>query len=157
MIVLVECYHDAALAKALGVTARNLRHEACKGNVVKRLSKAREETVGLLDADPGKGGRPKELDNYGEKGQGVGLRLLVHRNDPSKRVIELNPRLEEWLVARADSCGVSLSDHGLPDTGHALHGNPRRDRDPRFRQFLEQLVAADTAMQTLKEWLRGCC
>ena len=154
MIVLVECFHDAALAKALGVTGSDLRHASGRGDVVRRLRKAEEDAIGLIDADPGKGGRPRELDNYQEKDRESGLRLLVHRSDSSKRVIEVNPWLEVWLVARAGSSGVSLSDHGLPDTGHALHGNARRDRDPRFRRFLQDLLAADTALQTLKKWLR---
>jgi len=151
----VECYHDAALAKVLGVTGRDLRHESGKGNVVKRLSKAPGDAVGLLDADPGKGGRPRELANYREKSQAGGLRLLVHRDDPSKRVIEVNPRLEEWLVARADCCGVSLSGHRLPATARALHRNPRCDRKPGVQSFLRQLLAADEVMRTLKEWLRA--
>ena len=155
MIVLVECYHDAALVKALGVRRRDLRHEGCKGNVVKGLRKARQDAVGLLDADPQGGGRPGELANYAETDTAPGLRLLEHRRDRSKRVIEMSPRLEEWLVGRAASCGVRLAVHDLPETARELHRNPRCDRKPGFRPFLDALLRADEAMQALQRWLRG--
>src|SRR6266404_2414241 len=106
MIVLVECYSDTALARTLGVQRRNLLHEFCKGNVMNGLRKATYDAIGLIDADPDSNNPPAELSNYRQTENAHGLRLLVHRQEPQKKVIEVSPRLEDWLVARAGGCGV---------------------------------------------------
>jgi hypothetical protein len=154
VIVLVECYHDAALARALRVIRRNLCHESGKGNVVKRLDKMDGDAVGLLDADPG-ATRPRGLGSYEEAERTGRLRLLVRRGDPSKRVVEVGPRLEEWLVVRANASGVNLANHRLPETARELHRNPRCDRKPGFRGMLTELLETEPEMQTLRNWLLG--
>jgi hypothetical protein len=52
--VVVECYHDAALVRALGVPVRSLGHEHGKGSVLLALAKCNGDAVGVVDADPGK-------------------------------------------------------------------------------------------------------
>ena len=155
MIVLVECFHDFALAKALGVRRQAIRHESGKGNVLNRLSKAQAEAVGLLDEDPHGGNPPAQLANYEEKDRTGGLRLLVHRQDPSKHVIEISPRLEEWLVARARTCNIDLATHRLPGTAREMHDNPRCDLKPGFQPFIQELLQIDAEMKTLRRWLQG--
>jgi hypothetical protein len=153
MIVLVECYHDLALVRSLGVQRRHLLHEGSKGNVMNRLREVTLEAAGLIDADPNAGCRPAELSNYHEEEAAQGLRLLVHAREPQKKVVEINPRLEEWLVAHADACGVSLARYSLPQTARAMHRIARCDRMPGFQPFLEALLRADEGMRKLKAWL----
>jgi hypothetical protein len=113
MIVLVECYNDVALIRALGVQRRNLRHEFCKGNVMNGLRKIAVDAAGLIDADPNGGNPPAELSNYREETTANGLRLLIHKREPRKKVVEVSPRLEDWLVARGglqdQPCQISIA------------------------------------------------
>ena len=153
MRVLVECYNDAALLRTLGVSPRDLFHEGCKGNVLNRLREAREEVVGLLDADPASGNTPAELRNYHETKNAHGLHFLVHAREVHKQVVEVSPRLEDWLVARARACNLNLMPYGLPLTAREIHRIARCDRKPGFQQFLRDLLAADEGMRTLKTWL----
>jgi len=154
MIVLVECYHDMALARCVGVRKSDLRHEHCKGNILNRLRRAMEPATGLIDADPG--GLPlRELQNYRETNSSAGLRLLLDARDGRRKLIEMHPRLEEWLATRASASHVDLSKYGLPTKGPELHHNPRCDRKPGFSEFLQDLLAADEGMKTLQKWLVG--
>ena len=54
MRVMVECYHDTALVRSLGVPVRSLGHEHGKGNVLLALAKWNGDAIGIVDADPGK-------------------------------------------------------------------------------------------------------
>jgi len=153
MKVFVECYHDKALVRTLGISVRDLYHEGCKGNVMKRLRKTFSEAVGLVDEDPGSGGSPSEMNNYSVKSEAHGVRLYEHKKDSNRQVIEICPRLEDWRVNRAERTKLSLTEYGLPATARVLHKNPRCDRNPGFRQFLADLLEVDEGMQILKEWL----
>lgn len=155
MKVFVECYHDMAVARSLGVTKNNLHHAYCKGNVINCLRKITQPAIGLVDADPGKEGRSSELGNYVVKNEAHGLRLLEHRQDRSKRVVEIDPQLEEWLVGRAQAGGIPLAKYGLPGTARDMLRNPHCDRKPGFQRFLSDLLTADEGMKTLKTWLVG--
>ena len=64
MRILVECYPDEALLRALGIPKKQLRHERCKGEVVKRVLKL-DETIGLIDEDPRRGPRPRSRRHRG--------------------------------------------------------------------------------------------
>jgi hypothetical protein len=153
VIVLVECYSDTALIRALGVQRRNLLHEFCKGNVMNGLRKATSDAAGVIDADPNSQNPPAELSNYRETENVHGLRLLVHAQEPRKKVIEVGPRLEEWLVGRAGASHLDLAQYGLPQTAREMKRIPRYDKKPDFPRFLQDLLKADIGMKTLKTWL----
>ena len=94
MKVLVECYHDTAVVRALGVTRQQLGHEHGKGNVLLALAKWRGAAVGLVDEDPGKQHSvPGEMANYRQRLAAHGLTLLGHAADSEKRLIVVGPTL----------------------------------------------------------------
>jgi len=155
MIVLVECYSDTALIRALGVQRQNLRHEFCKGNVMNGLRKATSDATGLIDADPDNQNPPAELSNYRQTENAHGLRLLIHAQQPRKKVIEVSPRLEEWLVERAGACDLGLAQYGLPQTAREMKRIPRYDKKPGFERFLADLLKKDDGMKAMKRWLRA--
>jgi hypothetical protein len=99
MKVLVECYPDAVLLRALGVSKKQLRHERCKGEVVKRVLKF-DCATGLIDEDP-TSAQPRELNNCNQVQISEGLCLFARRDDKNKRLIIVCPRLEDWLINRA--------------------------------------------------------
>lgn len=152
MKVLVECYPDAALLRALGVPRKQIRHESCKGEVVKRVLKS-ECAIGLIDEDP-TSGQPRELANYNQIQAAEGLRLLARRSDKNKRLIIVCPRLEDWLIAKAKSSGIRPEDYGLPNDPDRLHSIPRYEQKADFDRFLADLKERDKGMHLLSQWVR---
>lgn len=151
MTVLVECYPDATLLRALGVTKKQLRHERCKGEVVKRVRKF-DCAIGLIDEDP-TSAQPRELDNYKQIQAREGLCLLARRDDKNKRLIIVFPRLEDWLIARAKSSGIRPEDYGLPSDPDRLHSIPRYEQKEGFRRFLDELKERDSGIHLLRQWI----
>lgn len=151
MRILVECYPDAALLRSLGVSKKQLRHERCKGEVVKRVCKF-DCATGLLDEDPASA-QPRELDNYQQIQDSEGLRLLARQNDKNKRLIIICPRLENWLIARAESSGIRPEDYGLPSDPDRLHSIPRYEQKEGFRRFIMDLKERDKGLHLLREWI----
>ena len=151
MRILVECFPDAALLRALGVSKKQVRHERCKGQVVKRVRKF-DFATGLIDEDP-TSAQPRDLDNYKQMQAAEGLRLLARRNDKNKRLIIVCPRLENWLIERAKSSGIRPKDYGLPSDPDKLHSIPRYEQKEGFRRFLAKLEEQDSGMQLLRRWI----
>ena len=152
MTVLVECYPDAAVLRCLGVTKRQLRHERCKGEVVKRVLKL-DCAVGVIDEDPDSA-QPRDLANYAEVQADGGLRLLVRRGSAERRLIVVCPRLEDWLIRRAKESGIRLQDYDLPSDPHRLHGIPHYEHRQSFHQFLAHLADRDAeGMGLLRQWV----
>jgi hypothetical protein len=151
MKVLVECNADEAVLRALGVSKKQLRHERCKGEVVKRVLKF-ESAIGLIDEDP-QSAQPRDLDNYKEVKTAEGLRLLVRRDDENKKLVIVCPKLEDWLIARAKSSGIRPVDYGLPTDPDRLHGIPRYEQKEGFHRFLVELKEHDKGMHLLRRWV----
>ncbi len=154
MRVMVECYHDTAIVRTLGIPVRQLGHEHGKGNVLRALSKWDGDAIGMVDADPGKlNSNPAEMANYREIQSQCGLTLMKHHADARKALVVLYPVLEEWLLSRSSCCGLRLGDYALPDSARTLHKSPRYDLKPGFLRFLADLAARDDGMKTLRQWL----
>ena len=151
MRILVECYPDAALLHTLGVPNKQLRHERCKGEVVKRVHKFGNAT-GLIDEDP-TSAQPRDLDNYKQVQAGEGLRLRARRDDKNKRLIIICPRLEEWLLQKARLLDVKSEEYGLPSDPDRLHSVPRYDQKDGFCRFLAELKKRDSGMHLLRRWI----
>ena len=151
MRVLVECNADEAVLRALGVSKKQLRHERCKGEVVKRVRKF-DCATGLIDEDPSSA-QPRDLDNYKQVRAAEGLRLLARRDDKNKRLIIVCPRLEDWLIHRAKSMGVEPENYGLPADPNRLHSIPRYELKDGFRRFLAELIDRDKGMHLLRRWI----
>jgi len=151
MRILVECYPDAALLCALGVPRKQLCHERCKGEVVKRVLKF-DCAIGLIDEDP-LSAQPRDLDNYKQVQAAEGLCLLARRDDKNKRLILVCPRLEDWLFQRARSSGIRPEEYRLPSDPDRLHSIPRYEQKEGFRRFLVELIERDKGMHLLRRWV----
>ena len=151
MKVFVECYPDTVLVRNLGVTKRQLYHESCKGEVVKRVFKS-DTAIGLIDEDP-TSAQPRDLSNYKQIQAAEGLRLLIRRNDENKKFIIVCPRLEDWLIERAGLSGIQIEDYSLPADPDRLHSIPRYEQKEGFKRFLTDLKEKDKGMKLLQQWL----
>lgn len=151
MIILVECYPDTSLLRALGVSKKQLRHERCKGEVVKRVLKF-DSAIGLIDEDP-QSAQPRDLNNYKQVQAAEGLRLLSRRDDKNKRLIIICPRLEDWLIQRARLSSVKPETHRIPNDPNHLHNIPRYEQKEGFPRLLAELKEQDKGMHLLRRWL----
>jgi len=149
--VFVECYADVALVRTLGVQRDRIRHERSKGNVVKCVQGS-EEGVGVIDEDPSSA-QPRALASYELIDQADGLKFLACGANRRKRIIVIQPRLEDWILRRASMLGLRPSDYGLPGDPHKLHSVPRYDSAGGYGRLLRDLVEKDVGMNRLAKWL----
>ena len=149
-MIAVECFADEALVRALGVPLANILHARSKGRVVKSVREG-QASAGLVDEDPGKT-QPRDMARFRETERKGAVALLSAEGNPARRLIQIRPRLEEWLVSRAASCGLALAEYGLPPTAKALKDRGRYDRARKFQEFLQALLEQDAEMQALKQW-----
>jgi len=154
MKIAVECYADEVVLRELGVPRKQVLHEARKGEVFNWLKRTRD-AVGMVDEDPDSA-QPYDRSNYRQVQVSEGLMLLVRQGSSGQRLIVVCPRLEDWLMRRAEVCGIDPRQYHLPDTPKALHDIPRYEQKDGFRRFLSELAGRDEGMGILRQWvLRG--
>jgi len=137
-VIIVECYTDEFLVRLLGL--KGIKHEAGKGKVLERV-RENAGTIGMIDEDPGKN-QPSERFEYIESERRSTIKLLFKKGDKSKKVIEISPDLEGWILTRAKKNQISPKRYGLPDDPHELH-SPHIERKKNFREFMDELVKTD--------------
>jgi len=149
--VFVECFPDAELVRVLGVGKRRIGHRGSKGNVVNRVEES-EQAIGLIDEDPASA-QPKALAAYEMLEQGEGLKLLASRARGRKRIIVIQPRLEDWILERAAVSGLRPSRYGLPGGPQELHRIPRYDMKEGYTRLLRDLCEKDAGVRRLAKWI----
>ena len=108
--------------------------------------------MGIIDEDPDSN-QSKERKGYIEIETGSRIKLLAEKNDGSKKVIEICPRLEDWILIRARENQISPGDFGLPNDPNELH-SPHIERKRNFQDFMKKIVATDDSeIKMLKKWL----
>ena len=148
-MIIVECYTDEYVVRLLGF--KGIKHEGGKGKVFERV-RENAGTIGMIDEDPNSN-QPSERYEYIECERRSTIKLLVKKGDKNKRVIEISPDLEGWILARAKKNQVSPKNYGLPDDPHELH-SPHIEKNKNFRRFMEELVKTnDDEIAYLKKWL----
>ena len=145
-MVIVECYAEEELVKALGFS--RVEHEENKAAVIKELEReagAGAKLVGMVDEDPGstwpKSWRSFRLIRVSRHGFSVwaGPGEIIY-------AIVLQPRHEEWAYRAARACGLDPRDYGLPkdpeDFWELLHrGRRLRLRTlARYRKMLTDML-----------------
>jgi hypothetical protein len=130
-----------------------IKHEGCKGKVFEIVGKT-SPSIGIVDEDPDSG-QPKELENYRIKEHAGSLKLMVNKTDDSKRVIQVTPYLEHWLVERAKKNRISLKEHHLPEDPVALHDIPHVQDNPEFMKLIEAIIRVDDDMKRVRDWINS--
>lgn len=108
--------------------------------------------VGVIDEDQ-PFGQSNELKKYKEKKSSGNIKLLQKGNDKQKRLIQISPYLEDWLLNRAKRNKIEPKKYNLPDHPKKLHGLAMLERNKNFQEFLQKLIDTDTEIQTLKKWI----
>jgi len=154
-MIFLECNNDEILIKSLGFTNKQISHQNCKGEVVKRVSKESSSAIGIIDEDKDVNA-PKEIKNYrpiNEHQKNRTIHLLQKIDDEKKRLIQVSPYLEHWLLIRAIENKIFPGEFLLPNDPHKLHKIPNLDRNKNFREFLKQLIKKDAEIQLMKKWI----
>lgn len=119
MKVHLECLPDEALAVALGVGKKNIKHHAGNGRVCASLEKL-EGKIGFIDEEPGKPQANhrflKELTLVKEE---FGVKEWIDRKRNHK-VLMICPELEGWIIKHIPK--KNLEQFGLPTNAKSLHG-----------------------------------
>ncbi|OYT44808.1 MAG: hypothetical protein DRN37_08890 [Thermoplasmata archaeon] len=152
-MIIVECYADEAFLAQLGISRNKIRHEAGVGKVLEKLEKD-HGTAGMIDEDPGKS-RPREIRNYIIEKDRPDHSMMVHK-EKNVHLLVLKPDLEGWLVNKARSLKVNMTDFNLPDDPDRLHSRPRYDRELGFGKLIRELMKKDDSISQLVEWLDTC-
>lgn len=149
-----ECNNDEFLIKSLGFSRKQIFHVYNKGEVVKRVGKA-VNAIGIIDKDLDRD-RPKAMNDYVEVKNNRANRdiiLFQKKDDKQKKLIQISPFLEHWLLNRAKRNKIKPKDFNLPDDPQKLHAMTKHERNKKFQKFLEKLIETDTEIQTLKKWI----
>jgi hypothetical protein len=152
-VIIVECYRDQALVYRMGFIPDEVRHAHNKSRVLATLEEI-QKAIGVVDEDPW-AGRSKYLKDYDAKENVGNIKLLIRRGETEKMVIQISPRLEDWLYKVAKRNRISPENFGLPDTPGELHSaSPQRDKGS-FRRFLIAVNRSkDEEINTFKRWIR---
>lgn len=151
VIIIVECNPDELLVRLLGFT--KIKHGGGKGKVLKKV-RDNPGSIGIIDEDPDSN-QPKERTEYFLQESVAKVRLLVNKHDESKKIIQISPRLEEWILNRARQNRINPMDFGLPNDPNELH-SPHIERMTNFREFMKKLTEKDDEeMYHLKKWLKN--
>lgn len=150
-MIYVECNTDEYFLKRLGIPKRYIKHEGGKSRVVSRVEKI-GSGIGVIDEDPGNE-QPIELRRYEGIVSKNNISKFVRQNDYSKAMIVIRPKLEPWLIKKANENDISLQRYNLPDDPDKLHKiNPFKRSN--YGKFLSHLASTnDEEIQTLKQWL----
>ncbi len=150
-MIVVECYNDELLVKTIGFS--KIKHEGGKGRVLERVKK-NSGVIGIIDEDPDSI-QPPEISEYTEKESKSTIKLLIIRYDKHKRIIQISPYLEDWILNRARQNRISPRDFNLPNDSKELHNIPHVERKRDFQKFLVKLVEIDDEVAILRKWLNS--
>lgn len=151
-MIVVESYSDRALVADMGFPRKQIKIGGDKGRVIRSVRKG-QAAIGIIDEDPDSG-QPSDLrKNYIEKDSKHTIKLLVRKDDDGKRIIQISPRLEDWLYSRARQNQIDTKSFELPKYPEDLHKILRVDKKENFHSFLNKLIEADDEIGTLKKWI----
>ena len=154
-MIFLECNNDEFLIKSIGFTRRQIFHVYNKGEVVKRVGKA-ARAIGIIDKDLDRN-RPREMTEYIEVKSNRpdrDITLFQKKADQGKRLVQISPYLEEWILHRAKRNKINPEDFNLPNDSKKLHAMTNLDKNKNFQKFLKQLIAIDPEIKTLKKWIQ---
>ena len=109
-MIVLECDNDEYLVESLGFSGKRIAHESGKGKVVKKVGKS-SSAIGIIDEDI-KANEPREMKNYKEVSESKAnrnIKLFQKKDDKHKKLIQISPFLEHWLLNRAKRNKIKLN------------------------------------------------
>jgi len=154
-MIILECYLDEFIVKCLGFPQKRIKHEGSKGNVIKKLENENiKNAIGIIDEDP-LSANPKGMLYYKEFEALNSVKLFTKEGDKHKRLIEIQPRLEDWIIKRAKVNNIDLKNYNIPDDPKELHkkGPNLIKRNMKFQGLIDDLLRVDIEVIAIKNWI----
>ncbi len=122
MRIHVECLTDKYLISALmrkhRFSGRNIIDSGNKDRVLKSVEKA-SAGIGIIHQDP-HAHRRRAMNSYTETGR-IGSLILYSHKDSAKYIVEICPRLEDWLLLRSQKSHIDPSKFNLDVSAKHWH------------------------------------
>ena len=151
-MIVIECNNDEFLIKSFGFSRKEISHQRCKGEVIKKVGKL-SAAIGIIDEDP-QSIQPGDLKKYKVIRAQGDLKLFTGRNDKSKKIILISPYLEHWIINRTKSNKINVKYYNLPVNPKKLHDIPHLERNKGFQKLLRELIESDVEFKCLKNWIK---
>ena len=110
-------------------------------------------TIGMINEDP-HSSQPSEMKRYIESEKKDTVKLLVRNDNTGKKVIQISPYLEHWLINRAKQNQIPLKDYNLPDDPVEMHDITHIERNKNFQNFLNDLIKKDAEIRTIQKCIQ---
>jgi len=145
----VECLPDEALIKKLGFTKKSVIHHGGKSRVFRQIQLSKNQ-LALVDEDPSSA---KTTYEQGLKLVGISQGVKLYSDKSGNKIIVLQGKLEDWIIATCKKAGIKMASFGLPDKPNDLHSviNQRIDKLDGLIDYL--LKSKNIAIKQLKDWL----
>jgi hypothetical protein len=150
-MIIVECNNDEFVIQAFGVKKKTIKHESCKGDVLRKAGK-NSPVLAFIDDDPDSE-QPRELNKYLVTNEGETLKHGIHSDDSKRCIVIVSPYLEKWLLIRAKKCGINPKMYELPDEPKELKSIPHLEKNKGFKQFIKDLTPKDTEIAIIMRWI----
>ena len=126
--IIIECYIDTKLIKALVPPRTKYNHQHGCPKVVKMMKDKFDDdfTLGIIDRDKKELGYVEQFTLVVEISDT--LQLLKHRNK-NHYLIFICPAVEKWIISCALDAGILLSDYGLPNDFRSLMKITKKSTD----------------------------
>lgn len=159
--MIVECYKDKALVHRIGfLRGDQVMHEFGRSRVLGTIEdeeKIKGKAIAIIDKDPQADDPECLQEEYTERDTIGKLRLFIRKNGGTKRIVQISPRLEDWLYGIAGRNKISPERFDLPNDPEELHNMSLRlgKNMANFQRFLDALRRAkDDEINTLRRWIR---
>ena len=152
MNYVVECRPDEALLSLLLPSRQHVIHRSGKPEVLKFVKKT-EDTLGMIDEDPSSI-QPPILSQLQELESSSQLGLKLSKFSDARRVITLNPRLEEWVLDECRRMDIPLTRYNLPTDSEAFHDIVNQRLDNFSRLVSDLRSGGSERLRKLSDWLQ---
>lgn len=151
-----ECYVDTNLIETLLPPIKQYNHQKGCGTVTKVMKERFSDrfAVGIIDKDKFEVDYLKEFNClYNSE------TLLLHKHQNKHHyIIQVSPAMEKFILTKAESVQINLSDYNLPENLDLLKKEAKKvntKNDPRFKDLFKAILRAGAQdFKRLKTWLK---
>lgn len=149
-MIATECHPDTYLIRhVFGIGRKLCSHQRSKGEVINYVLN-NSDAIGMIDEDPDSH-QPVVVTSAIILNTNGNLKLLGLKN--GSHLIQISPRLEEWIYQRAKAHHMDPKLFHLPRDPDELHSIPHYERKSGYQEFITILAKKDSEIQILREWI----
>ncbi len=151
-MILVECKPDEILVRSPfpNISNKVISHCKNKTEIIKRLVKSErgKRSLGLIDQDPDS--RPPGYFSLFQEINRLNYEnLIILQADNGSTLIQLEPRLEEWIIRLSQIEKIDLSKYNLSSDPNTFHRHVNANLT-KFSKLIDDLISQNKIMTSLK-------